>query len=122
MKNVIELKLDPVSRRIITGYLAFLLLIGCILVAIPFWQHIDWQDKKSAGFQQLSVVLEQRYQLRPEELGRYQCYEGLIHYWNKGAFSGLLQKLPPTYCSEQEFNELKAQFFMPGIQRVGCLP
>lgn len=90
MKNPIELKLDPVSRRIITGYLAILLIAGLILFAIPFWQQLKTHDKSS---------------------WRYQYYDRLSHYWNRGAFSGLLQKIPPTPCHEQEFNELKTQFF-----------
>ena len=111
MKKIIELKLDPVSRRIIKGYLMILLLVGLMLLALPFWLHLEERPKQSLGFQQRSVQLEQRYQLRPEQLNRYQCYEGQLHYWNKGAFSGLLQKLPPISCNEQEFEALKTQLF-----------
>ena len=111
MKKIIELKLDPVSRRIIKSYLLILLLVGLMLLALPFWLHLEERPKQSLSFQQFSVQLEQRYQLRPEQLNRYQCYEGQLHYWNKGAFSGLLQKLPPISCNEQEFEALKMQLF-----------
>ncbi|WP_044413031.1 hypothetical protein [Thiomicrospira microaerophila] len=55
MKKIIELKLDPVSRRIIKSYLLILLLVGLMLLARPFWLHLEERSKQSLGFQQLSV-------------------------------------------------------------------
>ena len=111
MKKIIELKLDPVSRRIMKGYLLILMLVGLMLVALPFWLHLEERPKHSLGFQQLSSQLEQHYQLTPDQVNRYQCFEGQLHYWNKGAFPGLLQKIPPIYCNGQEFDALKSQLF-----------
>lgn len=103
MNSLIEVELDKRSYHILSTYLIALMLIGSLLIAIPFILHQQGKDRYEFAYQKEAKVIQHKYGIDPQDLDQYRCYLGRLHYLNPGLFSGYIPVLPYKACEPETF-------------------
>lgn len=101
--NGFKVQLDPISYRILRGYLLGLMLIGASLIAIPTYLHWQERDRFEVAYQKQAEYLTVKYGIQPVFSDRYTCYLNTVHYRNQSFLHELLAQIPYVECEEETF-------------------
>ncbi|GAB6069156.1 hypothetical protein JCM30760_02530 [Thiomicrorhabdus hydrogeniphila] len=82
-------------------------LYGIILVIASAIVFIVQIDKSIQQEHLITQKVASKYSVSEESAKNLVCFQGILHYRNKGALSGFLAFSPNISCSETELNSLK---------------